>query len=771
MWREAYWIGLPEEEIKKKEILQGDMNGRFAYYRCSLDIEEEASVEIAITANSRYRLWVNGNSVLSGPCKGDWFRQYYETVSLTEFLVKGKNVFAVQVLFCDPNAVVHQYEELAPLVAVAGRPSGHRLAVEGSIINNKQETIGTITSGVAPWRVYLDGSFRLTSSQETMNLGAVIENIDFGKSVPDWKRISFQDENWARVRILESVMPTGVLKTFGILKQFIIKERPIPLLYEKCGTLEAFEGAKHLKVEAGEHAKFVIDAGVIKNAYPVYSFEGGTGTTVKITYAEKYTNKEKEISRTDHVNGKIAGIQDVIILSGKEVVYEPFWYRTFRFVKIEIWTAGEAVLVRRPIIYETGYPINTQTWIKSSEKWVEKLWDMCVRTLQNCMTETYMDCPYYEQLQYVMDTRLQALFHYTVSTDTRLAKKALMDFHHSITPEGLVQSRYPSCSPQIIPIFSLHYIFMLYEYFFQTEDMELLREYRTDVDRILEYYHQRIGTDDLVGKLGYWEFVDWLDAWEKNAGVPDAIAFGPSTIVNLVYANALSCAANIYELTGRRGTAREYQERRKRILTSVQKHCWDEGRGLFKEGPHLSQYTQHAQCLAVQNGMLSEADSVLLMKKALSEADVLKCTFASSYDLFRALENNGMYSETKQLMDEWIHLLSLDCTTCPETPRNARSECHAWSALPMYEMVRVLAGIRQRGIGWNETEIRPHLIYLPDLQGEVLTPKGMIRFCYHKDETGWEYCITIPEGMKASFINENGVRKILKRGENKWKER
>jgi len=40
--------------------------------------------------------------------------------------------------------------------------------------------------------------------------------------------------------------------------------------------------------------------------------------------------------------------------------------------------------------------------------------------------ETYMDCPYYEQLQFIMDTRLQMLFTYAVSRDARLAKKALV---------------------------------------------------------------------------------------------------------------------------------------------------------------------------------------------------------------------------------------------------------------------------------------------------------------------------------------------------------
>ena len=93
-WKEAVWLGVPESEIRKHNILQGDMNGRFAYYRCEADfkeifkenLEEGSRFKILITANSRYRLWVNGSPVLSGPCKGDRYRHYYEEADITEYL-------------------------------------------------------------------------------------------------------------------------------------------------------------------------------------------------------------------------------------------------------------------------------------------------------------------------------------------------------------------------------------------------------------------------------------------------------------------------------------------------------------------------------------------------------------------------------------------------------------------------------------------------------------------------------------------------------------
>ena len=124
-----------------------------------------------------------------------------------------------------------------------------------------------------------------------------------------------------------------------------------------------------------------------------------------------------------------------------------------RFLKIEIQAGEEAVKFYRPQLLKTGYPLRPESEISSTAEWVQPIYEMCVRTLQDCMMETYMDCPFWEQMQYPMDTRLQALFTYVCSTDTKLARKALQDFHDSILPMGLVQGRAPSNPLQVISTF------------------------------------------------------------------------------------------------------------------------------------------------------------------------------------------------------------------------------------------------------------------------------------------------------------------------------
>lgn len=775
MWNEAVWLGLPRAEIREKQIYQGDMNGRFVYYRLEIELDKVQSPELTadISANSRYRFWINGEPILSGPCRSDKCRQYYETVELGQYLRPGRNVFAVQVLLCD-SMYVREGEERVPLHSVETLPAGHRLAMEGEVKDGSGRILAEITTGKAPWKVWLDNTYYLIREPVVNgNMGALTERIDFRDTYCDWKKTDFDASGWRDGERLEAVK-VGAEMEFGILKTFVMEERPIPLLYECPDSLRRELGkpvlgeADYITVEAGQNIRLLFDGETLFNAYMCYRMDGGRDAQVTFTYFEKFTKGIDEVRRDDYINGEIGanGQTDTITLAGGEMMYEPFWYRTMRFLQVDVRTAGEALRFYRPRFRRTGYPLQPGSYVKSASDWVEQVYRMCVRTLQGCMMETYMDCPFWEQMQYPMDTRLQALFTYVCSVDTKLARKALEDFHTSMLPMGLIQGRAPSNPKQIISTFSLHYIFMLTEYYRRTGHGEVLRQYRADVDMILEYYHRHIGSQGLVENLGYWDFVDWQEAWQESAGRPAAVLKGPSTIINLMYGLALLNGAEINEWTGRKGVAEEYRARQKAIADEVQRLCWDEKRGLYREGPCCEEFTQHAQSWAVLNGMLSQAKAAEVLGRTFQERDVLRCYFSACYELFRACEKAACYELTKKQMEWWIRLLEEHCTTCPETPFNSRSECHAWSALPMYELIAVIAGIR-RELGHPErVEICPHMDYLPDLEGKVITEYGEIVFRYEPEKAGMRYEIMLPEGMEGRFLGSGGETVLLRNGKN-----
>ena len=84
----------------------------------------------------------------------------------------------------------------------------------------------------------------------------------------------------------------------------------------------------------------------------------------------------------------------------------------------------------------TAYPFKERANFESNDAELDKIWEISWRTARLDAHETYMDTPYYEQLQYVGDTRMQALISYTVAGDDRLARQALEAFDESRSPDG-----------------------------------------------------------------------------------------------------------------------------------------------------------------------------------------------------------------------------------------------------------------------------------------------------------------------------------------------
>ena len=108
------------------------------------------------------------------------------------------------------------------------------------------------------------------------------------------------------------------------------------------------------------------------------------------------------------------------------------------------------------------------------------------------MHETYVDCPYYEQLQYIMDTRSEILYTYAVSADDRLARKAIAEFSRAQRPDGLLNCSYPNKTVNVIPGFALYYILMVHDHMMYFGDAELVKSVLPVVRRILDFFEERV---------------------------------------------------------------------------------------------------------------------------------------------------------------------------------------------------------------------------------------------------------------------------------------
>lgn len=130
----------------------------------------------------------------------------------------------------------------------------------------------------------------------------------------------------------------------------------------------------------------------------------------KITYSEGYELEPRSYpffrskgDRLDAEVGHLIGPFDEATLDledGQTVDYEPFWFRTFRIIRVELQVGSGSVEMSPPKATQVNYPMAVKaSWKEPGNPTHEQMLEVSIRTMRNCMFDGYSDCPFYEQLQ------------------------------------------------------------------------------------------------------------------------------------------------------------------------------------------------------------------------------------------------------------------------------------------------------------------------------------------------------------------------------------
>ena len=143
-------------------------------------------------------------------------------------------------------------------------------------------------------------------------------------------------------------------------------------------------------------------------AFTKWTFRSSKATNVrlKVTYSEAYELEPRRYpwlrtkdNRLDSINGRILGPCDEVVLRvDGECTYEPFWFRTFRILRIDIACGPNDVDFVSLQATQTNYPMNVKATWNDGDEYSGRIMDISVRTMRNCMFDAYSDCPFYEQL-------------------------------------------------------------------------------------------------------------------------------------------------------------------------------------------------------------------------------------------------------------------------------------------------------------------------------------------------------------------------------------
>ena len=320
-------------------------------------------------------------------------------------------------------------------------------------------------------------------------------------------------------------------------------------------------------------------------------FSKGNNATIALTYAEALfeekpdgPGKEFRKGNRNEVEGKIiSGRRDSIISNGgSDQHFSTLSWRTFRYIQVRITTDAEPLILDDVSGLFTGYPFKLNATLQANNPTLDKIMEIGWRTARSCAMETYMDCPYYEQLQYIGDSRIQSLVSLYNSGDDRLVRNAISQMDHSRIAEGITLSRHPSFSPQQIPTFSLWYIGMVYDYWMYRGDSSFVADKMQGVRDVLWFYSKYQQKDGTLKGVPYWMFTDWVEnhkGWD--GGTAPYGKDGSSSILDLQLLWALQVATNLETKFGSSANATIYKNKAQQLQASIKKKYWNDTKKAF----------------------------------------------------------------------------------------------------------------------------------------------------------------------------------------------
>jgi alpha-L-rhamnosidase len=759
-WK-AYWIAVPNEPLRDYGIY---------HFRKSVDLPTKpAKFIIHVSADNRYKLYVNEKLVSMGPARGDMYYWNFETIDIAPYLQGGKNTVA---------ALVWNDGDTRPEAQISDRTA--------FILQGDTETEEVLNTNKT-WKGTRDKAFKpLTGvGYATYYVAGPGEMVDMHQSVKGWAANNYSDGAWADAVTIDHGNPKGITNGFGwmltpsSLPQMELKQQRIASLRKATGITVpvSFPAEKSaVTIPANTTASMLLDQTFLTNAYLTLNISGGDNAGISFTYAEApmanvgNTYEMVKTNRNNFEGMKVVGRKDSILSDGTaNQSFTTMAFRTYRYILVNITTKDQPLVIDDIYGTFTGYPFKLNAKLQTGNPELQQMLDIGWRTARSCAVETYFDCPYYEQLQYIGDGRIQALISYYNSGDERLARNALNQMDHSRLAEGITLSRHPSYSPQIITTFSLWYISMLHDYWMYRPDAAFVKDKLDGVRQVLAFFSKYQQADGSLKNVPYWTFVDWREGKGWNFGQPPKDKNGNSAVLDMQLMWTYQQAAEMEAKLGMPAFAEKYRAKAAQLKQAIQSKYWDASKGFYADTRDKSTFSQHGNALAILSGMVSGPQLTKLSKKLEQDSTLEKCTIYFKYYLHQALVKGGLGNDYISWLDVWRDNIKMGMTTWAEISdlEHNRSDCHAWGASPNIEFFRTVLGIDSYAPGFSKIKVEPHLGTMDNASGEMPHPNGTVAVNYVKSGSKWNITISLPIKTDGIFVWK-GKSYYLKGGKNNF---
>ena len=776
-------------------------------YRKNFTIENKKTIRVHVSADERYELFLDGQRIGRGSEFGSVDNWYYETYDIP--LDKGPHVFV---------AKVWSLGESAPHAQIS-LSHGFIFAPEGKF----SDQIGT---GTSQWEYKKIEGLEFIEPHPgcgTRFWGTGANLTIHGEKFP-WGFENGAGEGWKPVEVLHAGT-NGYFRN-GADPSHLMRPAVLPPMLEKkvkTGVVRFVSKATHdedmtqiqvidcdnlvdevphweligkgnsITIAPQSCRRVIYDLENYFCAYPSITVSGGLGSRINLQWAESLFNETQVLTKVnrditegqcadlpfnepealtkgnrDEIDGKyFLGVGDTFLPDGgKNRDFKTLWWQAGRYLQLHVQTTDSPLTIEGIELCETRYPLEMESSFISDDARLSEVIPIAFRGLQMCAHELYFDCPYYEQLMYSGDTRLQILATFTTTSDDRLPRKAVEIFNSSKLPSGLTRSLYPGRTLQIIPSFSLAWIGMVHDFALWRGDKDFIQRWMPGVRNLLEALLLFQNRDGLIERPAGWNFIDWVPEWTD--GMPPGADSETSGIINWYMVYALTLAARMEEWMNEPELKAKWNRKADEIAQQTTAVYWNSQRGLFADDSKHIFFSEHAQCLAVLSGKLDAVKKDRIRHALIVDKNLSRTTISFTHFLFETYRELNLIDAFFDRMNLWFDLESQGFKTTPEQPEPARSDCHGWGAHPIYHYFATILGIRPGSMGFATVDVNPQPGPLKHIKGKLAHPFGWIEADFTIKNDHLSGSILLPDEIcgtlrynNQSISLQGGVKNII----------
>jgi len=671
-----------------------------------------------ITAEVRYRMWINGRLAArgpadagrdydSGPC-GPWFEDVRD---LTKFFKKGENVVAVEVF---PTPLVSSD-------ASTGHP-GLKVDLRIQTKDLATHVVGTDAS----WRAALARDLDQSGAQRGFR-------VDMNQEPTGWRSTGFDDRDWNPAEVAtEAQRPTLVSELAPPMEAEL---HPVDVVRVSEGlTPNPSTGGARILRDGSDPVRY----GHILSGYVGLKIKGQAGVRLQIMPNEHDApgwNRQAEI----------------ILRNGEQVVELPY-FDSFSVINIKAEGVREPIDIEGVRCTFTSYPVQYLGDFSCSNPGYNRIWEIARWVTQICMQTHHLDSPHHQEpISDAGDYLIESLNSLYAFGEGTLARQDLKKIART-----LAQRHYQSFHTS----YSLLWLRMLIQYYEYTGDVEPIRQLAPDVFRLLDRFETYIGANGLISQAPNYMFLDWVEVEGFTLHHPPAV-IGQGYMTALYY-RALDDAIQVANVVGDHARIEKFKSLRKAVHEAFDRELWVPDEGLYRDGKpfqtsvlpnqwlpadkRIETFTTQVNSLAVACGLTSPTRAHDVMLAVLSRSD-LHCQPYFMHFVFEAIAAAGLFNqEAEKQLQRW--------KIVPDTQSfyemwNVGDLSHAWNATPLFQMSGRILGVEPTTPGFAYFRIQPHPCGLTWAKGRVPTPHGPISVSWKKDGEAVNLDFTVPTGTEA----------------------